>query len=136
MKALIHIGFFSNPRRTMNEYASALEERLVDFAVRILNVVDSLPKSETGKHIANQILRSGTAPAAHYGEAQSAESKKDFSHKLKLAAKELRETNVWLKIIQRKPLCAETRLIPLLKESDELIAIFSKSIKTTDSHPA
>lgn len=118
----------------MNEYASALEDRLVDFAVRILNMTEALPRTEVGAHITNQILRSGTAPAAHYGEAQSAESKKDFSHKLKIAVKELRETNVWLKIISRKPLLPSTKLNPLLNECDQLIAIFSKSIKTAEGH--
>jgi four helix bundle protein len=81
-----------------------LQERLIEFAVRALNVVESLPNSRVGNHVAGQLLRSGTSPAPNYGEAQSAESRKDFIHKMKVALKELRETLVWLLIIQRKPL--------------------------------
>ena len=74
-----------------------LEDGLVDFAVRIINVVEALPTSKAGNHIAGQLIRSGTAPAPNYGEAQSAESRKDFIHKMKIALKELRETLIWLK---------------------------------------
>ncbi len=81
-----------------------LEDRLVDFAVRIINVVEALPSSKAGNHVAGQLIRSGTAPAPNYGEAQSAESRKDFIHKMKIALKELRETLIWLKIIERKTL--------------------------------
>ncbi len=75
----------------MNKPAD-LEDRLVDFAVRIIGVVEALPSSKAGNHVAGQLTRSGTAPAPNYGEAQSAESRKDFIHKLKIALKELRET--------------------------------------------
>ena len=68
-----------------------LEDRLIDFAVRIINVVEALPSSKAGNHVAGQLIRSGTAPAPNYGEAQSAESRKDFIHKMKIALKELRE---------------------------------------------
>ena len=71
-----------------------LEERLVGFAVHIIDIVEKLPRSCTGLHIANQMVRSGTSPAANYGEAQSAESRNDFIHKMKLALKELRETRI------------------------------------------
>ena len=71
-----------------------LEERLIDFAVLIVSVVEALPNSKAGNHIANQLIRSGTSPAPNYGEAQSAESHKDFIHKLKISLKELRETMV------------------------------------------
>ena len=73
-----------------------LQERLIEFAVRVLNVVESLPNSRVGNHVAGQLIRSGTSPAPNYGEAQSAESRKDFIHKMKVALKELRETLVWL----------------------------------------
>jgi four helix bundle protein len=86
-------------RRKYKEYN--LEERLVSFAVKIINIVEKLPRSCAGLHISNQLVRSGTSPAANYGEAQSAESRNDFIHKMKLALKELRETRVWLLIIQR-----------------------------------
>ena len=107
-----------------------LEDRLVDFAVRVVNVVESLPESKAGNHIARQLVRSGTSPAPNYGEAQSAESRRDFIHKMKIALKELRETFIWLKIVERKPLCEPQKMTEIVKECDELIAIFVKSIKT------
>ena len=107
-----------------------LEDRLVDFAVRVVNVVEALPDSKAGNHIAGQLVRSGTSPAPNYGEAQSAESRRDFIHKMKIALKELRETLVWLKIIERKPLCEPQKMREIVAECDELIAIFVKSVKT------
>ena len=76
-----------------------LEDRLIDFAVRILHVAESLPKTKAGNHIAGQLIRCGTAPAPNYGEAQDAESRADFIHKMKVSLKELRETRIWLLII-------------------------------------
>jgi len=87
-----------------NERPFDLQERFIDFAVRIIKLSEAIPESKAGKHICSQILRSGTSPAANYGEAQSAESKADFIHKLKIALKELRETEIWLKIIVRTEL--------------------------------
>jgi four helix bundle protein len=110
-----------------------LENRLVDFAVRIVSVVEALPNSKAGKHIGGQLVRSGTAPAPNYGEAQSAESRKDFIHKMKVVLKELRETSIWLKIIERKGLCPRTKMTAIVRECDELISIFVKSIKTAEA---
>ncbi|MCC6463639.1 MAG: four helix bundle protein [Saprospiraceae bacterium] len=107
-----------------------LEDRLIEFAVRIIDAAEVLPKTFVCKHLGNQIVRSGTAPALNYAEAQSAESKPDFVHKMKICLKELRETAVCLKIIQRKEYFKGERLDPLLKENNELISIFVKSIKT------
>ena len=108
-----------------------LQERFIDYAVRIINLSEQFPETKTGKHIASQILRSGTSPAANYGEAQSAESRADFIHKLKIALKELRETEVWLKIIiKTKIIQSSTKLSTLLQETDELISILFKSVDT------
>ena len=108
-----------------------LRERLIDFAVRIVKLSESLPASKAGCHVANQILRSGTSPAANHAEAQSAESKADFIHKLKMSLKELRETGVWLQIVLRMGMIApDSKLAPLLKETDVLTAILYKSIST------
>ena len=108
-----------------------LQDRFVDYSVRIIKVSESLPSTKAGKHLCSQILRSGTSPAANYGEAQSAESRTDFVHKLKLALKELRETEVWLKVIIRSELIQPIeKLTPLLQETDELISILFKSIET------
>lgn len=110
-----------------------LEERLIDFAVLILEVGESLFNTRAGNHIGGQIVRSGTSPALNYGEAQSAESRNDFVHKFKIILKELRETNVSLKIIKRKPLTKKIELTDkAMKECNELISIFVKSIETAN----
>ena len=110
-----------------------LEERLIDFAVLILEVGESLFNSRSGNPVAGQIVRSGTSPALNYGEALSAESKQDFIHKLKIVLKELRETNVALKIIKRKPLTKNLEKVEkALTECNELIAIFVKSVATAN----
>ncbi len=108
-----------------------LENRLIDFAVRIIKLVESLPKSPVGNHIAGQLLRSGTSPAPNYGEAQGAESRKDFIHKMRVCLKELRETRVWLIILRRLRLLGDSKELEwLIAECDELISIFVASIRT------
>ena len=72
-----------------------IEERLLEFAVRVGKAVDALPDTRLGRHIAGQLVRSGTSPAPNYAEAGAAESKKDFIHKLAIALKELRESEMW-----------------------------------------
>ena len=115
----------------MRQYED-LENRLIDFAVSIINVIEALPSSKAGNHIAGQLLRSGTSPAPNYGEAQSAESRKDFIHKMKISLKELRETLIRLRVIERKPLCQAGEMDEIIKECDELIAIFVASVKTAE----
>lgn len=108
-----------------------LEERLIEFAVRVIRTAESLPKTKTGNHISGQLIRSGTSPAPNYGEAQSAVSRADFVHKMRLALKELRETRIWLLIIVRADLIKPaSKLDDLLDESNQLISIFVKSIGT------
>ena len=108
-----------------------LEARLIDFAVRIIRTSESLPKSRVGIHIAGQLIRSGTSPAPNYGEAQAAESRSDFVHKMKICLKELRETRIWLLMIVKADLInAASKIEPLLNETDQLISIFVTSIKT------
>jgi four helix bundle protein len=108
-----------------------LEDRLIDFAVIISDVAESLPRSEAGKYHSGQLIRSGTSPALVYGEAQSAESTKDFIHKIKILLKELRETRINLRIITKKNFQpAPKNLSSSLNESDELIRIFVKSNET------
>jgi four helix bundle protein len=111
-----------------------LEERLSDFSVSIIGLSNNLPKTKAGNHLAGQILRSGTSCSLNYGEAQSAESRKDFIHKMKIILKELRETFACIKII-RKSMILETKIeiIEIEKENNELIAIFVKSILTAES---
>ena len=108
-----------------------LQERFVDYAVRIIKLSEALPETKAGKHVSMQILRSGTSSAPNYGEAQSAESRADFVHKLKIALKELRETEIWLKIIAKaKMISPASQVTPLLQETDELIAILFKSVES------
>jgi four helix bundle protein len=115
----------------MNQRKYDLEERLIQFALEILEIAEKLPKTYAGKHFSNQLIRCGTSPAFHYSEAKSAESRKDFIHKLKIGLKELRESSTNMKIIKRKPLLIDSTVDVALSECDELIAIFVKSIQTT-----
>lgn len=117
----------------MNKFE--LEERLVDFAVIIIEIVNELPNTKAGNQLASQLVRCGTSPALNYGEAQSGESRKDFIHKIKIALKELRETFVCLKIIHRTKLYkSEKKIQIVLKENDELISIFVKSVETAQKN--
>ena len=107
-----------------------LDERLINFAVEIIDVSEGLPKTFAGNHLAGQLVRSGSSPALNYGEAQSAESRNDFIHKMKVSAKELRETYKCLRIINKKKWYPEEKLLPVLDENNQLISIFVKSIET------
>ena len=111
-----------------------IEERLIDFAVRIIKLCENLPDSRTGNHLAGQLVRSGTSPAAHYAEARGAESVKDFIHKLRLCLKELNESRTWLSIISKSDLLPERRLAEILQEDDELCRIINASIQTAKKH--
>ncbi|MHC4871094.1 MAG: four helix bundle protein [Planctomycetota bacterium] len=108
-----------------------LQDRLIEYAVRIIKLSEALPNTNAGKHISLQLLRSGTSPAANYGEAQSAESRADFVHKVKLSLKELPEADIWLKIIVKSNLIKpKSKIKPLVQETDELIAILFASAQT------
>ena len=108
-----------------------LEERLIQFALLIIDIVEMLPNTRAGNHIAGQLIRSGTSPAFNYGEAQVAESRDDFIHKMKICLKELNETKIALKIILKKPLTKKEDIAKKAsKECMELVAIFAKSIQT------
>jgi len=115
----------------MNHDRYDLEERLLEYSARIVRLTEHMTRSPAGMHVAQQILRSGTSPLPNHGEAQAAESSRDFIHKLRICLKELRETLRWLRLIQRVPLVEKPeRVEPLLQETDELIRIFVTSIKT------
>ena len=114
-----------------------LEERLLNFGARIIVLTRALTGDYAERHIGNQLLRSGTAPLSHHGEAQAAESPADFIHKLRLPSKELRETERWLKLIERAAIISKAeKLNPLLNETDELIRIFVTSISTAEKRRA
>ena len=110
-----------------------LEERLLEFCVQIIRLTEVLPTSRAGNHVASQLLRSGTSPYPNHGEAQAAESPKDFIHKLRVSLKELRETHRWLKLVQRAPMLEPPdNIAAILAECDELIRIFVASIRTAE----
>jgi four helix bundle protein len=109
-----------------------LEDRLLEFTAELLKLVDALPTSRAGNHISGQLLRCGTSPFANHGEAQAAESRKDFIHKLGVCFKELKEIKRWLRLIGRVELIPLAHLRPLLIETEELLRIFSASIRTAE----
>ena len=116
--------------RVSQSFADHLEDRLIDFAVRIIQLANALPRTPAGKHIAGQILRCGTSPAPNYGEARGAESRADFVHKIRIVLKELNETSVWLRIIERSQLLRSELLVGIIQENGDLCKIFVSSLKT------
>jgi four helix bundle protein len=107
-----------------------LEDRLVKFACTCLDVCDLLPNTKAAQNLLYQLSKSSTATALIYGEAQAAESPADFIHKMKIVLKEIRETRINLRIINEKPIVTDQKITNAFKESNELMAIFLKSIET------
>ena len=107
-----------------------LEDRLITFAARVGKVVDALPDTRMGRHIAGQLVRSGTSPAPNYEEACAAESRADFSHKLSICLKELRESRSWIRLIIKTEMLPEHRMGELLDERIQLCNIIAQSIVT------
>jgi four helix bundle protein len=123
----------SNAERRSKPKATGynLEERLLEYAVRIIRLVEALPASRAGNHVAGQLLRSGTSPLPNHAEAQAAESRADFIHKLKICLNELRESLRWLRLVARVPLVKPASKVEgLLAETEELVRIFSASLRT------
>ncbi|MDQ6761129.1 MAG: four helix bundle protein [Bacteroidota bacterium] len=115
----------------MEEKKFDLEDRLVDFSCRVIEVVEALPSTRAGNYIAGQLIRCGLAPSLLYGEAQSAESRMDFVHKMKINLKELKETRVCLKIITKSVMIKPVeRLNNIKSENEQLVSIIAKSIDT------
>lgn len=111
-----------------------LAERLLEFAARVGKAVDALPDTRLGKHIAGQLVRSGTSPAPNYAEACGAESRKDFVHKLSICLKELRESRCWIQLIMKAELLSETQMENLHDECNQLCNIIGKSIVTAKAN--
>jgi four helix bundle protein len=112
-----------------------LADRLLDFSVQVIRVVEQLADTHAGRHIGAQLLRSGTSPCANHAQAQAAESPRDFVHKMRVALKELRETEAWLKLIRRVPLLETAdHLNVALRLNDELIRVFVASIRTAEQN--
>jgi len=112
-----------------------LEGRLIDFSVLIIEITKEMPNNYAANHLAKQLLRSGTSVSLNYGEAQSSESRKDFIHKMKVVLKELRETFVCLRIIERTKLSkTPSKITQAKRENNELISIFVKSVETAEKN--
>lgn len=114
-----------------------LEERLINFAVAIIDITRSMDNSFASEHLSMQITRSSSSAALNYGEVQGAESRRDFIHKMKIVLKELRETHVNLKIIFRANLLKKPiKIEEAIKESHELVSIFMTSLQTARRNQA
>ncbi|MBI2442200.1 MAG: four helix bundle protein [Lentisphaerae bacterium] len=112
-----------------------LEDRLLEYAAMIIRIAERLPATRAGNHIAGQLLRSGTSPLSNHGEAEAAESRQDFIHKLSISLKELRESRRWLRLIHKIMNSSSIpELAAAMTETDELIRIFSTSIKTAEKN--
>jgi four helix bundle protein len=116
------------------DLADEMEDRFLDFAARICALVEALPDTKTGRHISGQMIRCGTSPAPNYAEACAAESRNDFTHKLGIVLKELRETRIWLKLSVKTATMKKGRLNPLIEECTELMNIIGKSIVTAKAN--
>jgi len=120
----------------MTRRGDDLSERVLDFAARIGKVVDALPDTRMGRHVAGQLVRCGTSPAPNYAEACGAESRKDFVHKLSICLKELRETHCWLRLIVKSSLLTDSQVADITDECVQLRNIFAKSIVTAKANAA
>jgi four helix bundle protein len=108
-----------------------VSERLLGYGVRAIRVVESLPRNLVGRRIGDQLLRSSISVGANYEEAQGAESREDFVHKLQIALKEVRESNYWLRLLAKAEIIPSNRLSAILDESNQLRAMLSKAVATT-----
>ena len=110
-----------------------LEDRLVNYTCRMIDVVEALPATRAGNYITGQLIKSCHSPSFNYGEAQAAESRDDFIHKLRVVLKELKECRTALKVIIKKELIKPVKkLAPIFKETEELVAIVAKSVETAE----
>lgn len=118
----------------MNTQAYDLEERLLEYSVRVIKLAEQLPHTRTGSHVAGQLLRSATSPYPNHGDGRSAESAADLIHRFQISLKGLKEAERWLHLIRRVPLIRKPeRLNPILAETDELIKIFDAGITSAKS---
>lgn len=118
----------------MAETKYDLEGRLPEFAVRVVRVTESMKRTRAGTYVPDQLLRSGSSPYGHHGEAEGAESRDDFVQKPKVCYKELREARRWLQLVSTVPLVVKPALLDgLLTEAQELVLIFAASIRTAEA---
>jgi four helix bundle protein len=117
-----HPGATRSPRE--------LSERLLAFAVRVGKVVNALPATRLGRHIAGQLIRSGTSPGPNYEEGCAAESRADFVHKLSICLKELRESRFWIRLIVESELLSKRKMDDLQDECTQLCKILAQALLT------
>jgi four helix bundle protein len=114
----------------MNEKSDQLSDRLLDFAIEVIKIADALPNTVAGRHVGGQLVRAGTSCGSNYEEACGAESRSDFTHKMSIVLKELKESRFWLRLISRTEMLPSNRIEPVLDECQQLCAIVAKSILT------
>ena len=107
-----------------------LSDRFLDFAARVVKLTAALPRNLAGRHVAGQLLRSGTSIGSNYEEARGAESRADFIHRLSISWKEARESWYWLRLVARAQLIKPARVAKLLQEANEIAAILGQSLAT------
>src|ERR1700730_509441 len=122
----------STPNAQLQKRLFDLDDRLLDFSARFIRLVDALPIPGAANHLAGQLLRCGTSPYGNHGEVEAAESRKDFVHKLKICPKELKETRRWLRLAAKSAIVSASKMTAILSETEELIKIFSSSIRTAE----
>ncbi len=114
----------------MNGKGDQLSERMLDFVVAVVKIVDALPKTVAGRHIGGQLISAGTSSGANYEEGCGAESRSDFIHKMSIVLKELKESRFWLRLINRTQMLSPKDVHPAIGECEELCAIIGKSVST------
>ena len=114
----------------MSAKTNQLSDRLLDFAVEVIKITDALPNTVAGRHVGGQLIRAGTSCGSNYEEACGAESRSDFSHKMSIVLKELKESRFWLRLISRTEMLTDNRTEPVLDECQQLCAIVAKSVLT------
>ena len=114
----------------MNGKGNQLSDRILDFIVNVIKIVDALPKTIAGRHIGGQLVSSGTSCGANYEEGCGAESRSDFVHKMSIILKELKESRFWLRLIDRTQMISSKNIHPVIDECEQLCAIIGKSVST------
>lgn len=117
----------------MTEKTRQLSDRLLNFAVDMIKIVDTLPNTLAGRHIGGQLIRAGTSSGSNDEEACGAESRSDFSHKMSIVLKELKESRFWLRLIQRTGMLPSESVDPTTNECEQFCAIVARSIITAKS---
>ena len=123
-----------NVQRSTNSEDFNLENRLLKYAAEIIRLVERIPRTQAGTHIAGQLLRSGSSPAPNYGEVRGAESTKDFVHKLGIVLKELNESRIWLRILMERQMIPEGEADRVYQECDALSRIMAVSRRTAEGN--